>query len=260
MADTPQEEFLEAENTFRFQDYKSAEKILYRLLHPEVLLDDPEEVIKAREYLGACYFWLENEKRMDEEFTALFSRVPTYRIDPFYYPAALIDKVERLRARLEELNIIDTDSEGDEKEEESCLVPRETVVERSKWVSLVPFGVGQFYNGDNLKGALFLGSEVLTLGVNIGTYVAADRLRGDDGLYTASNAKTARRLQIVQYVSLGVLVGLAVWGIVDASLGLERETRSIEMVPCPVPGTGDPESGPGAPSADVGASLCLGFR
>ncbi|NOZ02663.1 MAG: hypothetical protein GXP54_12350 [Deltaproteobacteria bacterium] len=253
VAETPEFGFKEAENNFRFQDYKAAEKILRQLLHPEVLLKDPEKVIKAREYLGACYFWLKDYKRMEEEFTSLLTQSPNYKLDPFYYPATLIDRVEKLRAKLAELRIIDLGkgAKAKEKKPPPCLVPKETVTRRSQWVALIPFGAGQFQNGHNMEGALFLTGEALALATNIGSYVAADRLRGADGLYSPSNARVAKRLRIVQYVSLGVLVGLAVWGVVDASLKLKKEERSVEMVPCPAPRQ---------PQAGAGTSLCVRFN
>ncbi len=233
-AQTPEERFREAENTFRFQDYAAAEAILNSLLHPEVLLKDPDQVLKAREYLGACYYWLGNEKRMEEEFIALLILAPNHRLDPFYYPADLIERLDRLRGRLAELRVIGLEGKEERKDKKpDCVVPKETVVRRSRWVSFLPFGVGQFQNGDTVKGALFLTGEVLALGTNIGSYVAAERLRGADGFYTASSARTARTLRLVQYASLGVLAGLALWGVLDATLHLETEERSVEMVPCP---------------------------
>lgn len=247
-AQTPEERFREAENNFRFQDYAAAEVLLNSLLHPDVLLKDPDEVLKAREYLGACYYWLGNEKRMEEEFTALLILAPHHRLDPFYYPADLIERLDRLRGRLAELRVIHLEGrEGRGDEKPDCVVPKETVVRRSRWVSFVPFGVGQFQNGDTVKGALFLTGEVLALGTNVGSYVAAERLRGADGFYSASSARTARTLRVVQYASLGVLAGLVLWGVLDATLHLETEARSFEMVPCsaaPPPGGGEGLGGP----------------
>lgn len=253
---TPEQRLREAENVFRFQDYAAAEAALYGLLHPEVLLTSPDDVLKAREYLGACYYWLGNEKRMEEEFTALLILAPHHRLDPFYYPADLIERLDRLRGRLAELHVIDLE-EGERRDDRKseCLVPKETVVRRSRWVSFIPFGVGQFQNGDTVKGALFLTGEVLALGTNVGSYVAAERLRGADGFYSASSARTARTLRVVQYASLGVLAGLAIWGVLDAALHLETETRSVEMVPCPAaPAAGEGARGPGS---WAGASVCI---
>lgn len=230
---TPQERFIEAENTFRFQDYKGAADALYSLLYPDVLLDNPDMVLKAREYLGACYFWLGNEKRMEEEFTALLVQAPAYQLDPFYYPASIIEKFEQVRGKLLAMHIIEPDKPKVEKaEEKPCVMAKETKVLRPLGIAFIPFGVGQFYNKQKVKGSLVLVLEVLTLGGNIASFVAQERLKGADGFYSPEDARVARRLRIAQYASLGAFVALLIYGTVDAALTMKREEKKIEFVPC----------------------------
>lgn len=236
LAQTPEDRFLEAENTFRFQDYAQAEAMLTALLYPEVKLALTDQIIKAHEYLAACYFWMKNDRRMEEEFTVLLTLAPRHQLDPFYYPARLIERFEASRKRLSELHLIDPDApEEPKKDEPPPCEGREVSVVRRSWVpNLVPFGVGQFINGQKTKGALFLTGQVLTLGMNIGAYAAIESLRGGDGRYSRGDAVTARRLQVVQYVGLGTFGALAIWGIVDAFMNFQAERRTIRVVPCPV--------------------------
>ncbi len=237
-AATPEERFLEAENMFRFQDYQRAETLLAELLYPEVVLTAPEQVITAHEYLAACYYWLKDDRRMEEEFSVLLTLAPRHRMDPFYYPAGLIERFDASRKRMAELHLIDPDAPVEPKQPPApiCEGVEVSIVRRSWIPNLIPFGVGQFVNGHNTKGGLFLAGQVLTLGINIGAYTAIETLRGSDGLFSHSDAVTARRLRIVQYVSLGTFGALAVWGIVDAFLNFEAEQRTIRVVPCPVLG------------------------
>lgn len=230
---TPQERFIEAENTFRFQDYRGAADALYALLYPEILLDNPDMVLKAREYLGACYYWLGDEKRMEEEFTALLVQAPAHQLDPFYYPATLIEKFEQVRSKLKAMHIIEPEKPRTEStEERPCLMTKETKVVRPLAIAFIPFGVGQFYNRQTLKGSLVLAFEVLTLVGNIGSYLAQERLRGADGLYSPADARLAKKLRIAQYASLGAFVALLVYGTLDAALSLKREEKTIQLVPC----------------------------
>lgn len=245
-AATPEEELVDAENTFRFQDYKAAESLLRKLLYPEIRLTHPDHVIKAREYLGACYFWLKDYKRMEEEFTALLTIAPNHKLDPFYYPPSLIERFETLRKRLIELHIISLE-EPKPKEEAKCEREEKTIIRRSRIVSFLPFGIGHFQNEDTVKGALFLTGELLTLGLNIGSYIAAESLRGSDGFYSTSDAEVARRLVIVQYVSLGVFAGLVLWDIVDSAMHFIPEESKVRVVPCTAP----------AGAADVSGALCI---
>jgi hypothetical protein len=55
-AGTPDEDFAEAENTFKFQDYENASKMLEALLYPKIRITDPEKQIRAHEYLAASHF------------------------------------------------------------------------------------------------------------------------------------------------------------------------------------------------------------
>ena len=104
-----------------------------------------------------------------------------------------------------------------------------------------------------MKGYLLLGSELAALATNIGAFVAAERLRGADGFYAPSDAKTARRLRTVQYVSLGVLGALLIYGVLDAVLNFEPEEQRIEVGPCKAPSAIE-----GAPGL-VHYSMCVGF-
>jgi hypothetical protein len=255
-AASPEDTFIEAENTFRFQDYRKAEGILTSLLYPEILLSSPDQVLKAHEYLAACYYWLDDDRRMEEEFIALLTLSPQYRLDPFYYPASLIDRFEAIRKRLSELYIIDLEPapKAPVVDPPKCERTEEIRIERSWVPNLIPFGVGQFLNGQNTKGALFLTGEVLTLGTNIGAYVAIESLRGSDGLFSRDDAITARRLRIVQYVGLGTFGALAVWGIVDAFMNHEPQERSIRIVPCPAGASS------GAGGHGVGLAVCMTVR
>ena len=256
-AATPEEDFVAAENTFRFQDYPAARRMLESLLYPEVRLSDPDQVLKAREYLGAACFWMKDERRMEEEFTAILTRAPTYRMDPFYYPFALIERFDGQRKRLVDLHIITLEAPHPPAEGPRCERQEETIVQRSRVVSFLPFGIGQFQNGDSTKGALFLTGEAIGLGLNIGAWAAAEALRGANGYYSADDATRARNLRVVQYAGLGLLVGLMVWDVVDSALNFVPEDRKVDLVPCPPP----PGRGlNGATSRDVSGSLCLRFN
>ena len=234
VAATPEAEFQTAENTFRFQDYAKAVEQLRPLLYPDVRLASPDLVVRAHEFLAACYHWLGDERRMEDEFTALLTLAPQHRLDSFFYPPSLIERFEGIRAKLIGLHVIEAEpAPKPPVDTVKCERTEETIVRRSWVPNLVPFGVGQFLNGRNTKGALFLTGQTLSLTLNIAAWVSIESLRGSDGYFSARNAGVARDLRIVQYVGLGTFVGLAVWGIVDAFLDFTPEVKSVRMVPCP---------------------------
>jgi hypothetical protein len=251
IASTPAEDFAQAENTFKFQDYEKASKMIEALLYPKMMLEDPALQIKAHEYLAACHFWLDNKGRMEEEFTALLTQAPLHELDAFYYPPALITQFQTLKLRLIELHILDPEKARVDTKPE-CTITIEEIKKRSKLPMIVPFGVGQFVNGKKTKGALFLTGELVFLGMNIGAWAGAESLRGADGFYSAADADTARKLRIVQYVGLGAFVAVAVWGIIDAFVDFVPETKTVKVAPCP---TGSTSRGGGID----GVGLCFSW-
>jgi hypothetical protein len=246
MASTPEDEFQSAENTFRFQDYKKALEQLGPLLYPEVRLASPDMVVRAHEFMAACWHWLADDRKMEDEFTALLTMSPLHRLDPFYYPASLIQKFESIRKKLIEMHVIAAEPVVKPPQETTkCERTEESIVRRSWVPNLVPFGVGQFLNGRNTKGALFLAGEVSTLALNIAAWISIESLRGNDGRFSRKNAATARDLRIVQYVGLGTFTALAVWGIVDAFMDFVPEVKTMKIVPCPTVPSGGASVAPG---------------
>ena len=243
---TPEQRFKNAENTFRFQDYPRAVRQLQALLYPRPVLKDPAMVKKAHEYLGACFYWLKKPKRMDEEFTALLVQAPQYKLDPFYYPVPLIEHFNALRKRLAALGIIKPAQKKQKKTKKSsesqaksrktqCRTVEKRIVKHSKLLCYIPFGVGQFANNRPGKAAGFLSTQLIGLGVNIGSFAAIEALRGDDGLFSHANAHKARILRYVQYAGLGLFLASAIWGIFDALHDFKKQevkTRII-ITPCP---------------------------
>ncbi len=214
------------------------------LLYPHPVLKDKKLCLKAREYLGACYFWLHKEKRMEEEFTALLVKAPGYKLDPFYYPVPLLERFNALRARLQSLGIIPgpakktkprpKPSKHEQHKPKLCKTVIKDVVRHSKILCFIPFGVGQFANGRPAKAAGFLSSQVIGLGLNISAFVAIETLRGDDGLFSPSSARKARILRYVQYAGLGVFAASVLWGVLDALHDFKArqvKTRVI-VAPC----------------------------
>lgn len=233
-SDDPQVEFRVAENTFRYQDYPAAVEKLEALLYPEVLLAEEDE-IRAREYLGASHWWLKGYERAEEEFTSLLTRRPDYRLDAFYYPAALIVFFDGVREKLVRLRVIPS-GEGPPPTEgggEPRVVRERVIEEKSLMLCFFPFGVGQFQNGHTTKGIIFLTAEVLALATNIASYFVIDSLREGSGFIASENIDRARSFEIVLYVSLGVFAAVTIGGIVDALVHFEPRVETVRELPVP---------------------------
>ena len=125
-------------------------------------------------------------------------------------------------------------------------------------VNFVPFGAGQFQNGQRRKGWLFLGAEAVLAAVSVGAFVTnfgALRARAaaqaatmrqptgsecpPGGIIDHSEEDTSRALLGVQVVSGGLFFAVAIWGVIDAihhyqpEVPLPDDAKSVARRPLP---------------------------
>jgi hypothetical protein len=132
------------------------------------------------------------------------------------------------------------------------LAARETVIERNRrWIASVPFGVGQFQNGDEALGYVFLTSEVALGATALGSMVVLLSLRDDaeddntDAAALNSVNDTAEALLTVSAWGFAVA---ATAGVLEAHLSFVPERRTTRRRPLPpeletLPQTTRPELG-----------------
>ena len=155
-----------AVNYFKYQDFDKAVEKLLALLYPASQLD-PRRERKAREYLGAAYWWLSKREEAFDQFTALLVRSPSVRLDPAQYPPKMIDDFEVRRRRLIDNGVIKDESGPVESD------PIVFVAAPSPFgIVFVPLGVGQFANREPKKGALLLAGQALFGGLSVRWYLA----------------------------------------------------------------------------------------
>jgi hypothetical protein len=251
-----------AHNAYAAHKYDDAETRLRALLDAKVSeLRDPENIADARMYLGAT---LLAEKKNDEAaatFEQLLLEKDDYQPDPLRVSLeaidALVDARSRLRDRLAAVQAARALKAQEEKAKLEAerqkqalrlamlekLATTETVIERhSRWIALVPFGAGQFQNGQTVEGWLFLASEAMlaaggAVAAGLSTYYSG---RATDTynarvFATASTYRDAAYWAAITGDALAgglLLVGIA--GIVHAQATFvpeKRETRPRAIPP-----------------------------
>jgi hypothetical protein len=110
------------------------------------------------------------------------------------------------------------------------------VIPKSRWFALVPFGVGQFQNGDKPLGYVFLTSELLlaastltSIGVQTHLVYEANRV---DKVDPSINGRLDDWHSAVVYSSYAWL-GVSVIGIIEAQLSFVPEQHKIQRRPLP---------------------------
>jgi hypothetical protein len=249
-----------AHNAYAAQKYEDAEARLRALLDAKTgELKDPDNIADARMYLAAT---LLAEKKGDEAATVLEQLLldrPDYQPDPLRVSLAaadaLTDARTRIRDRLKAIQeekvrlALEAKAKAEAEAKKAALrlamleklASTEVVIERhSRWVGLVPFGTGQFQNGQTAEGWLFLVSEGL---LGVGSAVAGgfsffysahgtDVYNQGDRATGASYWKASGYAAITGDVLAGGLLLTAVAGIVHAQATFvpERvETRKREI-------------------------------
>jgi tetratricopeptide (TPR) repeat protein len=243
------EEFESARTAYETQDYARAAKLFDALGGGDTpALTNRSLLLESKKYLGASYLFLGQLRGAEQEFERLLRMDPQYMLDPLGFP----EEVQRLFAQVK--TRLDTErkvAEDERRREENRLRTLETQREqhdssrwvrmremaetehvsevRSRWVAMVPFGVGQFQNGHVSLGAILAVSEGSLLAIGVVSWAVHENLRGLQP--TASErdeySLTERATRYTNQISTALLAVLAITGVVDAQLRFQG-TREYE--------------------------------
>ena len=255
-----------AHNAYVAHQYDEAESRLRALLDPLTgSLKDPDSVADARMYLGAT---LVAEKKADEAatvFATLLSDKPDYQPDALRVSLDAIDAFTDARAKnRDKLAAIQADRVRKAQEEKARAeaerqrqVARLAMLEKlagtevvttqnSRLIALIPFGAGQFQNGQTgLAWTLLVGEGLLAVGSGVGAAVSYYNIGQRDGAYANSPAVAAQYNQRAQTAAIAgdlfaggfFLVALA--GVIHAEVTFvpevtterKREVPSMSIAP-----------------------------
>jgi hypothetical protein len=262
---TPREAFDRGRTAFGRAEYHRAIEILNPLLYPEVLLDSEGEVVQAHRMLGVAYLYENRPDEAKREFHKLLELRPDYRFDPLLDPQPIVDAFNAV-VNEEEAEIAAIETRRRQRDQEAAarrqrelrLRPAESptiiVYERHSYLlNFVPFGTGQFQNGDRRKGWLFFGVEAGLAAISIGALVTNFAVYGVSPHRTCnvdnmvdqygvpepcpanqinhSQEQTSQDLLRVQLISGGLFFAAAIWGVIDALRHYQRDVLLPQAPP-----------------------------
>lgn len=254
---SPSAEFERAKNAFARGEYRRAIELLRPLVYPNVRLETEGEVVQAHRMLGVASLFENKPDDARREFRKLLELRPDYRFDPLLDPPRVVDFFDVVVKEEEsELAVIDAKRKRREQElaarrqrEAERLRAQQSVVlryeRRSFAVNFIPFGAGQFQNGERAKGWLFLGAEAALGGASLAAFltnfalfgVAPHRrclvmqpidtnglpLRCPDDQIDRSDENFSANLERTQVITGGLFFAVAIWGVIDALHHYERD-------------------------------------
>ncbi|MFO0678611.1 MAG: hypothetical protein U0169_18910 [Polyangiaceae bacterium] len=254
------------------KQYDEADERFRKMLDPKTgTVHDAVLVSQARMVWGAVLF----AKKKREDANALFEQIllsdPQFEPDPLGYPTevlnAFIDTRARIRDKLNAAAMASARSEAERRAREDSerkrqvariamlekLAAEESVtVKNSRWIAAVPFGVGQFQNGQKALGYVFLSSELAlaTLSVAVAPFYVSnlddadtamanrDRFRAEQFLARAND------LRVVNLVAVSALAATAVVGVLQAEISFVPESKTVKKRPIPEVGSVTPFAAP----------------
>lgn len=241
-------DFESARRSYDKQSYAKAARGLESLVGGVVpRAANPVVRLESRKYLGASYLFLGKKDAAREQFRLLLEEDPDYDIDPVAFPNAVVQTFQEVqseaaveRARRDALEAARQQRERSEEVEDLIRQQQrietlekllaEQTVERvnSRWIAAIPFGAGQFQNGDRKLGIMFATMESAFLAASIATFIGHNSLRDENP--APDQIERARRveraLRIGNWVSVGALLSFVVAGITEAEVRFKPVIRT----------------------------------
>jgi tetratricopeptide (TPR) repeat protein len=260
-AQPPSAVFERGRTAFERGEYARAIETLRPLLYPEIRLETEGQVVQAHRMLGVAHLFEKQNDLAAQEFRKLLQLRPDYRFDPLLDPPQVVDffngvlhdyegelakiAAKRKQAEMEERR----QREASERARNGPEVVEKRYLRNSFSINFIPFGAGQFQNGDRRKGWTFLISESALALVSVGaltTNFAVYGFRPHRSCLPRTNVEVSPECQVdrtdedrsrlltrIQVVSGGLFFAVAAWGIADAILHYKPEVAVTADQPPP---------------------------
>ncbi|MSP16580.1 MAG: hypothetical protein EXR73_08225 [Myxococcales bacterium] len=229
-----------ARNEYQASRYQESAVLLYELLYAGGARSADAERLVAHKLLGDCYVFLGEAEKAAREYRALLELDPDHELDSVIDDPAVVDVFAGVRramaAQLKALR-----HERAVVEARRQLPIREVTIVREErspraWLNWVPFGAGQFKNGQQQKGLLVLGLHSVLGGASAGLYLYQAVTYGFPvgRRPPKESIDTVRTLQVIQVGTGALFLAAVAWAVFDAHAHTRPavvERREERLVP-----------------------------
>jgi hypothetical protein len=165
------EDLQRGKNAYDRGEYSRAVEIVYPLLYPEMHLQSDGQIIQAHRILGVSFLFEDKKSEAEQEFRKLLQLVPDYHFDALLDPPEVVDFFNGVRKYYAaELSQLEARRKAAEEQRARPTIVEKRVGRNSFTVNFVPFGAGQFQNGQRRKGWAFLVAESTLGAVSIAAF------------------------------------------------------------------------------------------
>lgn len=231
----PTQDLRDAENSYLYGDYARVLRKVVPVIEPDLQLSETSRIARAYELAGLAAFFLEDRKSAQRHFEKLIRLRPDFTLDPVKVPPPAISFFDNLRDNLkEEIARIGkalqkhAEEEARQKRLANQVQIRRDIKVNSRTVAFLPFGVGQFQNGDHSLGQFFLSSELIAAAASVGFFLGVESMRTESGRFRTSDVTRAKQLRNVQMITGVTSLALALVGVAQAQFSFQSRTTLKE--------------------------------
>jgi hypothetical protein len=263
------DDYQHARDAYAAHDWARAVQAFEALVGSEPpSLHTPLLIEESRKYLAAAYVFAGRTDAARTQFERLLTADPEYELDASQFPEEVVQLFTSVRETMQHQAAEAADREAlttqleQERERARRLLEIaesdvEASVETSRWLALVPFGAGQFQNGDDGLGWLFFATEALFGLGAFGTLVAHQAIASSfnpsdpsNGIRSESRGRVNDALlatEITNWTCAGLFAIFAIVGVLQAQLDFHstRSFRTRHAVPDELRHDVDVSVGPG---------------
>ncbi len=225
---SPNEDLQLARETFLAGDYETAIGQFGALLYPSSRLAKASSIAEAHLLLGVSYFETGNSESAGREFEEALFLDDTLSLDANLFSPEAIRFFDARKAELKQRAVDAAEKEQVARKQEALNRAFQNLVvleKRRYWVNFIPFGAGQFQNGQLRKGVAFFVGEAVTGGASVGLWSYQVIKYGFRGRVPRDEVDTVNSVQIAQIGSGAVFYALMAWGIVDSLSHYEHAVK-----------------------------------
>lgn len=272
-----------ARTAFGVRKYEQVVKLLRPMLYPRSRFATEAQEVEAYTLLGISHYWLSllvnkpaekktHRKQAERQFSALLTLRPGFKLAKLRFAGHLRKFFETVRKKLKAaaspLKALEAELDFCRKKTlllgqkfrsyrnkcQNQVLVTQQVIRRYYFWNFVPFGTGQFQNGQPLKGALFAVTQGAMLIVNITALILGETsyVRNGPNRTVLGDQKSRARAADIQKLTIAsgtIFWSLVLWGIIDAIVFYKKTTviQKKKLIPLGSPNVGlSPSVGKGS--------------
>ena len=212
---------------------------------------------RARMYYAACLLAKKQDDAADRQMEQLVRDDTRFRPDRAAFPLRVLDRFNEVLGRMKaEIERIERERLAAEEEarrrredvrrredartaEIERMAREETIIRQSsRWIAMVPFGVGQFQNGQRTLGWALLGTQAALALTSAGAYLVEYQIVRDykQGVTVRDDAvRKQDQAVLVNRLAFGALFGVAAAGVLHAQVTFVPQTTDKRERALPPP-------------------------